>query len=34
MAQGVSDVDARKWQKFHMELYFDETKISEENDLP
>jgi hypothetical protein len=34
MAQGVSDVDARKWQKFHMELYFGETMISEENALP
>jgi hypothetical protein len=34
MAQGVSDVDARKWQNFHMELYSGETKISEENALP
>ena len=34
MAQGVSDVDARKWQKFHMELCFGGTKISEENALP
>jgi hypothetical protein len=34
MAQGVSDEDARKSQRCHMELYYGEKRISGKDALP